>query len=185
MGNFQSRKLSWIYEKCFFLQRKLSLIARFCCAKRCHTPKFCGENFRKLPQNCKFMKVFSLESFLVYSIGLYFVLQRVMCTACLLFFLEHFIWAVAYFCSPIEKVDQSCKRTRPLSENYDSTENTKKKKAVASKGQVCKSCYCRAQEEKLPLLMHYWNIAINFYYFRQTTMVRIVFKRKINFPHLL
>ena len=37
----------------------------------------------------------------------------------------------------MEKVDQSCKRTRPLSENYDSTENIKKKKAVASKGQLC------------------------------------------------
>ena len=69
--------------------------------------------------------------------SLHFVLQRVLCAAWLLFFLEHFIWAVAYFCSPVEKVDQSCKRTRPLSENYDSTENTKKKKAVASKGQIC------------------------------------------------
>ena len=48
----------------------------------------------------------------------------------------------------MDKVDQSCKRTRPLSENYDSTENIRKKKAVASKGQLC---------QNNALLKHYYH----------------------------
>ena len=45
------------------MRRKLSRIAHFCRAKGRHTPKFCEENFRKLPQNCEIRESFLPRKF--------------------------------------------------------------------------------------------------------------------------
>ena len=60
-GKLSREKLSQIGEKYNFCRKNF----RFCCAKGCHISKFCGENFHK---TAKFMKVFFLESFLLYGI---------------------------------------------------------------------------------------------------------------------
>ena len=51
-----------------FLLRKLSRIARFCSAKGHHTPNFVEKTFPYSRKTAKFTKVFSLKSFLLYSI---------------------------------------------------------------------------------------------------------------------
>ena len=61
-GNFRGRKLSRIGET-RFSWRKLSRIARFCCAKGSHAPNFTDKTFEYSHKSSKFMKVFSLESF--------------------------------------------------------------------------------------------------------------------------
>ena len=57
MGNFHKLVKKW------FSRRKLSWIARLCCAKGCHTPKFRAENFREQPQNHKIRKGFLPQKF--------------------------------------------------------------------------------------------------------------------------
>ena len=51
---------------------KMSLIARFCCAKGCYAPKFHGKTFWNSHKTAQFAE---LESFPLYT--LYFVLQHV------------------------------------------------------------------------------------------------------------
>ena len=50
-----------------FRGRKLSRIARFCCAKGRHTPNFTEKTFAYSHKTAKFAKVFSLESFPLYG----------------------------------------------------------------------------------------------------------------------
>ena len=51
-----------------FSWRKLSQIARFCLAKRCHTPNFAEKTFTYSHKTAKFVEVFSLKSFLLYGV---------------------------------------------------------------------------------------------------------------------
>ena len=62
-GNFQERKFSRIGEKYDFCGENFcGLLLQH---QRCHTPKFCGKTFANSHKTAKFMKVFSLESFLL------------------------------------------------------------------------------------------------------------------------
>ena len=54
-----------------FTQRNLSWIACFCCAKECHTPNFTEKIFTNSYKTVKFVKVFSLDSFPLYSTCIY------------------------------------------------------------------------------------------------------------------
>ena len=65
--NFRERTLSRIGGKCDFHGENFhGLLAHT--VKGCYAPKFYGENFANSLNTSKFVKVISLESFLVYGI---------------------------------------------------------------------------------------------------------------------
>ena len=65
--NLQGRKLLRIGEKYDFLRRKLSRIVTFAAPKDATLSNFTEKTFANSHKNAKFVKVFSLESFPLYS----------------------------------------------------------------------------------------------------------------------
>ena len=65
-GNFQGRKLSQIGEKVMIFTEKT--IVTFTAPKDAMLPSFVEETFTNSHKTAKFMKVFSLASFPLYSI---------------------------------------------------------------------------------------------------------------------
>ena len=79
---FQGENFRKLVKKTIFAEKTFADCLLVSC-QRCHTPKFCRENFLKWPQNHKFAKVFYLESFPLYgthrTFG-YFTWEGYLCT---------------------------------------------------------------------------------------------------------
>ena len=66
-GKLSREKTFADWQKIRFSRRKLSWIACLCRAKECHAPNFTEKTFANSHKTTKFAKVFSLESFPLYS----------------------------------------------------------------------------------------------------------------------
>ena len=68
VGNLRGRKKTFAnWWKIWFMERKLSQVAWFCCAKECLAPNFAEKTFANSHKAMKFTKVFSFKGFPLYG----------------------------------------------------------------------------------------------------------------------